>query len=77
MLCNYCWKTVDELYPSDDDLCLDCHRKLTQPAFYDEVGISARQVKWAVAELNKRSRRIAELEFENAELKAKVANGDK
>lgn len=73
MLCNYCWKTVEELYPSDDDLCLDCHRKLTQPMFSDEVGISFSQVKWTVSKLNKRNRRIAELEAENAELKAALA----
>ncbi len=79
MLCNYCWKEkdVEEFSPSVDDLCLDCHRKLTQPMFADEVGISASQVKWAVSELNKRTRRIAELEAENADLKAKVTNGDK
>lgn len=52
------------------------HRKLTQPIFADEVGISASQVKWAVSELNKRNRRIAALETENAELRAKVAKGD-
>lgn len=75
MLCNYCWKEkdVEEFYPSEDDLCFECHRKLTQPAFADEVGISFSQVRWAVSELNKRNRRIAELETENAELKAALA----
>lgn len=73
MICNYCWKTVDGLYPSDDDFCLDCHRKLTQPMFSDEVGISFSQVKWAVSEINKKNRRIAELETENANLKAALA----
>ena len=75
MLCNYCWKekVVEEFSPSEDDLCLDCHRKLTRPAFADEVGISFRQVKWAVSEINKKNRRIVELEAENAKLKAALA----
>lgn len=73
MICNYCWKTVDELYPSDDDLCIPCYRKLTKPTFSDEVGISFRQVKWAVSEINKKNRRIAELEAENTKLKAALA----
>ena len=79
MLCSHCWKDkdVEEFSPSEDDLCLNCHRKLTKPMFADEVGISFSQVKWAVSEINKKNRRIAELEAENTELKAKVANGDK
>ena len=79
MLCIYCWKEKDvgEFSPSEDDLCNDCHRKFTRPAFADEVGMSFSQVKWAVSEINKKNRRIVELEAENNELKAKVANGDK
>ena len=79
MLCRSCWKekTIEEFSPNVDDLCNECHRKFTKPMFVDQVGISARQVKWAVAELNKRSRHIAELEIENKQLKAKVAKGDK
>ena len=75
MFCNYCWKEKDvkEFYPSEDDLCVDCHRKLTQPMFADEVATSFSQVKWAVSELNKKNRRIAELETENAKLKAALA----
>lgn len=75
MLCNHCWKEkyVEEFSSTEDDLCLDCHRKLTQPIFADEVGISLRQVKWAVSEINKKNRRIAELEAENANLKAALA----
>ena len=32
MLCNYCWKEkdVEEFSPREDDLCIDCHRKLTE-----------------------------------------------
>lgn len=74
MICNYCWKTVDELYPSDDDICLKCHHKLTQPTFSDEVGISFSQVKWVVSEINKKNHRIAELEAENAKLKSVLAS---
>lgn len=75
MLCRYCWKEkdIEEFSPSEDDLCLDCHRKLTQPMFADEVGISFSQVKWAVSEINKKNLRIAELESENAKLKAALA----
>lgn len=73
MLCNYCWKEVDELYPSNDDFCLDCHHKLSQPMLSDEVGISFSQVKWAVSEINRKNRRIAELEAENEQLKAALA----
>lgn len=73
MICNYCWKNVDELYPSDDDICLNCYHLLIKPAFSDEVRISFRQVKWAVSEINKKNSRIAELEAENAKLKAALA----
>ena len=47
--------------------------QLTKPVFSDEVGISFSQVKWAVSEINKKNRRIAELEAENARLKAALA----
>lgn len=73
MICNYCWKTVEDLYPSDDDLCLDCHRKLTPITLSDEVGASYGQIKWLVSKLNKKNRQIAELETENAKLKAALA----
>ncbi len=75
MLCKYCRKEkdIEEFSPCEDDLCLNCHRKLTQPVFSDEVGISFSQVKWAVSEINKKNRRIAELEAENEKLKAALA----
>jgi len=38
-----------------------------------ENGISFRQVKWAISEINKKNRRIAELEAENVRLKAALA----
>ncbi|MDQ3635533.1 MAG: hypothetical protein M3405_13640 [Acidobacteriota bacterium] len=76
-LCSYCWENVEELYPSDDDLCLDCHDKLTRPVFSDEVDISFRQVKWAVSEINKKNRRIAELEAENEKLKVILSSFEK
>jgi hypothetical protein len=76
MLCKYCWKDKDVEYfsPTEDDLCCDCHRKLTKPMFSDEVGISFSQVKWAVSEINKKNRRIAELEHENTKLKAALVS---
>ncbi len=69
MICNYCWKNVDE-FSSSDDLCLDCHRKHAQTIFSDEVGASYGQIKWLVSELNKKTRRIAEIEAENEKLRA-------
>lgn len=49
MICNYCRKTVEDLYPSNDDLCLDCHRKLMPITLSDEVGASYGQIKWLVS----------------------------
>ncbi|MGI8545218.1 MAG: hypothetical protein ACR2MD_17300 [Aridibacter sp.] len=77
MICNYCWETVDELFSSEDDICLECHRKLTHPMFSDEVGISFSQVRWAVSESNKKNRRIAELEDENLKLKSTLTSKNK
>ncbi len=77
MICNNCWENVEELFPSDDDLCLDCHDKLTRSVFSDEVGISFGQVRWAVSEINKKNRRIAKLEAENEKLKVILSSFEK